>query len=703
MQWFAVLFKKPREQRNLTETRANAALQRNLPVDVIMFAMSIVRVALDVPLYRCFDYLAPGVTRAAIGCRVRVPFGRRSVIGLVVDLPAESDLSAAQLKAVEEILPAPVLPADWFRLTGFCASYYQAPLGEVMLSALPAGLKRLDPPTPRPPKAAKQLPPPSPEPELTGEQVAAIDAVRAAGGGFKPFLLFGVTGSGKTEVYLRLIADALHKGGQVLLLVPEINLTPQLEARVAARFPAAGLVSLHSELTEAARLRNWLAAADGRARIVLGTRLAVFTPLPDLALIIVDEEHDASFKQQDGMRYSARDVAVFRAHDRKLPIVLGSATPSLESWANATEKEMRGRYTLLTLKERAVAQSRLPAVQRIDLRKEKAEEGLSGILLEAIEKRLVRGEQSLVFLNRRGYAPVLACTSCGWISNCRRCAANLVLHLKDRRLRCHHCGFETRIPKACPTCGNQDIHPFGRGTQRLEEFLSARFPQARILRADRDVAKSRKQWEALVERIHAGEADILVGTQMLAKGHDFPKLTLVGVVGADAALFAADCRAPERLFAQLMQVAGRAGRAELPGEVLVQTQYPDHPLYAAVVAHDYAAFAATQLAERRVAGFPPYSHQAMLRAEAPQMADAITFLATARAWPGCDAHPAVTLYDPVPMRMAKLANLERGQLLVESASRPALQAFLAEWRAAVDGLKLPSRLRWHLEVDPLDY
>ena len=665
--------------------------------------MTIVRVALDVPLHRCFDYLAPDASADDIGCRVRVPFGRRSVIGVIVELPDDSAYAPAQLKQVEAILPEPRLPADWFRLTEFCAAYYQAPLGEVMLSTLPAGLRRVDPPKAREPKPAKELPLPTLAPELTAEQQAALATVREHADGFSPFLLFGVTGSGKTEVYLSLIADALAKGGQVLVLVPEINLTPQLEARVAGRFPAAGLVSLHSELTEAARLRNWQAAFSGQARIVLGTRLSVFAPLPDLALIIVDEEHDPSFKQQDGMRYSARDVAVFRAHERKVPIVLGSATPSLETWANATAKEMRGRYKLLTLKERAIEQARLPSVERIDLRKEKTEEGLSGILLEAIEKRLARGEQSLVFLNRRGYAPVLACTACGWISNCKRCAANLVLHMADRRLRCHHCGYESGVPRTCPTCGNQDIHPFGRGTQRLEEFLAERFPKARILRADRDVAKSRKQWEVLVEKIHAGEADILVGTQMLAKGHDFPKLTLVGVVGADAALFAADCRAPERLFAQLMQVAGRAGRAQLPGQVLIQTQYPDHPLYAAIVKHDYPAFASTQLAERKVAGFPPYSHQAMLRAEAPKMADAIAFLSTARAWPEIAAHPAVALYDPVPMRMARLANLERGQLLVECASRPALQAFLTAWQPVLDGIRSPSRLRWHLEVDPLEF
>jgi primosomal protein N' (replication factor Y) len=323
--------------------------------------------------------------------------------------------------------------------------------------------------------------------------------------------------------------------------------------------------------------------------------------------------------------------------------------------------------------------------------------------LLAIEKRLARGEQSLVFLNRRGYAPVLACAACGWVSRCTRCAANLVLHLADGRLRCHHCGFESRVPKHCPTCGNQDIHPFGRGTQRLEEVLATRFPQARILRVDRDSAKSRKQWEALVEKIHGGEADILVGTQMLAKGHDFPKLTLVGAIGPDAALFAADWRAAERLFAQLMQVAGRAGRAELPGEVLIQTQFPEHPLYAALVRHDYPAFAAAQLKEREQAGFPPYAYQAMLRAEAPQMADALAFLATARAWPAAETHQDVMLYDPVPMRLARRANFERGQLLVESPSRRALQAFLAAWLAALEAIKAPSRLRWHLEVDPLEF
>lgn len=669
--------------------------------------MQIARVALDVPLHRFFDYLVPNdevLTSADIGLRVRVPFGQRSRIGILVALPEASEHPAGQLKSIECVLrDLSPLPSDWFRLMEFCAAYYHAPLGDVMLSTLPAGLRRIDPPKARNSRRAGKPGISHPPPALTAEQQGVLQAIAGSEAGFCAYLLHGVTGSGKTEVYLRLVERALTLGRQVLMLVPEINLTPQLEARVAARFPAAGLASLHSELSEAARTRNWRAALDGSARIVLGTRLAVFTPMPDLGLVIVDEEHDSSFKQQDGMRYSARDVAVFRARDRAVPIVLGSATPSLESWANATDSRTPARYTLLTLAERAVQNARLPSVQRIDTRLEKLQDGLSGVLLAAIGKRLERGEQSLVFLNRRGYAPVLTCTCCGWISHCQRCAANLVLHLADGRLRCHHCGYEQRVPKGCPTCGNQDMQPFGRGTQRLEEALAERFPQARILRVDRDSAKSRKQWEVLVEQIHDGAADILVGTQMLAKGHDFPKLTLVGALGADAALFAADWRAPERLFAQLMQVAGRAGRAELPGEVLIQTQFPDHPLYEALVRHDFPTFAGELLQEREQAGFPPYTFQAMLRAEAPQIADSLAFLAAARAWPRIAEHRDVMLYDPVPMRLARRANFERAQLLIESPSRRALQVFLGQWGEVLDSIKTPSRLRWHLEVDPLEF
>ncbi len=660
--------------------------------------MPVLCVALDLPLHRLFEYRAEQASTADVGRRVRVPFGRGERIGLIVEVLEQGEWPDERLKAASEILRdlAP-LPPDFFALCQFASTYYQAPFGEVLLQALPAGLKRVVAPTRRLARA-KKSPAALPIPALTEEQATAIANI-AVDGGFSAQLLYGVTGSGKTEVYLRLVEQALALGKQVLLLVPEINLTPQLEERVRGRFTERTVVSLHSELAEAARERNWRAAFSGEADIVLGTRLSIFTPMPRLGLIIVDEEHDASFKQQDGMRYSARDIAMVRARQLSIPVLLGSATPALETWANARDG---GRYQLLTLKERANPEATLPTVHIVDTRKMVLREGVSNALVSAIQQRLERAEQSLVFLNRRGYAPVLACPACGWVSRCQRCAANLVLHLADRRLRCHHCGFENGIPKACPTCGNQDIHPFGRGTQRVETWLKSEFPDARILRVDRDSVKSRKQWESVLERIHGGEADILVGTQMLAKGHDFPKLTLVGALGADAALFAADWRAPERLFAQLMQVAGRAGRAELKGEVLIQTQYPDHPLFGALVAHDYTGFAKTQLKEREQAGFPPYTFQAVLRAEAPVMAEALAFLETAVALPTIAEHDQVMLYDPIPMKMARLANLERAQLLAESYSRPALQAFLPRWREAIAGIKSSSKLRWHIEVDPLE-
>jgi len=666
----------------------------------------VVRVALDLPLRRLFDYRCPVdalLTVADVGYRVRVPIGQREKIGIIVAVGVDSDVAPEDLRPIGEVLrDQHRLPDAWFRLTRFCAGYYHAPLGQVMLATLPARLRAVAVTRTRAGRSPTQRRSAPQPPPLTVEQQVVLGSVLADGAGFHAYLLHGVTGSGKTEVYLRLIERALTAGRQALVLVPEINLTPQLEERVGERFPAAGLVSLHSELAEAARSRNWQAACRGDARIVLGTRLAVFTPLPELGLIIVDEEHDSSFKQQDGVRYSARDLAVFRARDSDVPVILGSATPSLESWANAIGDGGRGRYRLLSLRQRAVEGSRLPLVRTIDTRLEKPQDGLSRTLLQAIEQRLQRGEQSLVFLNRRGYAPVISCPACGWISGCRRCAANLVLHLVDRCLRCHHCGYQTSLPRQCPTCGNQDLRAFGRGTQRLEMFLAERFPQAKLLRVDRDSVGSRRQWAELLRRIHDGEADILIGTQMLAKGHDFPNLTLVGAIAPDAALFAADWRAPERLFAQLMQVAGRAGRAERPGEVLLQTKYPDHPLYQALCRHDYESFATAQLNERRQAGFPPYAHQAVLRAEAPRMTDAMAFLAAARESGLAVAAEKISFYDAVPMRLARRASMERGQLLVESASRRALQVFLSAWVTQIETLRLPSRLRWHLEVDPLD-
>ncbi|MDI3514128.1 MAG: hypothetical protein PWP40_1357 [Rhodocyclaceae bacterium] len=724
--------------------------------------MAIVRVALPIPLPQVFDYVAADAGAADVGRCVKVPFGRGDRNGLIVALGDEAEVDAARLKTVHHIQRAvPPLPADWLELVGFVARYYHAPLGEVVALALPPGLRRADGVSDADEDPLLDIAPPGREalagakrasralallqalaaetgpwrrsviraldggeavgellrrgwlaetegegggaagtgalPELTAEQAAAVDAILGGGAGFRPWLLHGVTGSGKTEVYLRLAAHMLAQGRQVLMLVPEIALTPQLEQRVAQRFAAANVVSLHSALADGARSRGFVQALSGRADIVLGTRLAVFAPLPRLGLILVDEEHDASYKQQEGVRYSARDVAVWRARQRDVPVVLGSATPSLETWYHARSE----RYALQTLSQRAVAAT-LPVVRCIDTRRIKLDEGLSPGLQAAIAQRLERGEQSLVFLNRRGYAPVLSCPSCGWVSRCPHCTANLVVHLADRRLRCHHCGCDGPIPHACPSCGNQDIQPFGRGTQRIEARLAELFPQARVLRVDRDAARTRKQWERLLDTIAAGEADILVGTQMMAKGHDFPKLTLVGVIGADSSLHAADFRAPERLFQQLMQVGGRAGRGTLPGEVLIQTEYPMHPLYLHLARHDFDAFARMALQERRAAGFPPFTHQAMLRADAPALEDAVEFLRHARRLAEERAPEVLRLYDPVPMRMTRLARRERAQLLVEADQRGPLQAFLAEWMAVLYRQRTARELRWQLDVDPLD-
>jgi primosomal protein N' (replication factor Y) len=685
--------------------------------------VSILKIALDVPLPQLFDYrLPPEHIGDPVGRLVRIPFGTGSKIGVVVGATDTSDQPAAKLKTAELIDDLPPLPADWLALCSFCARYYHHPLGQVMAFALPPLLRKGKRPRALKAKVGSGGAVPN-MPAPTADQATAIEAINAAHG-FQTFLLHGVTGSGKTEVYLRAIAAVLERGGQALMLVPEIALTPQLESRVSARFPGTHVVSAHSGVADAARARAFLAALEGRAAIVLGTRLSVFMPLPRLQLIVVDEEHDASFKQQDGLRYSARDVAIFRARQRDIPIVLGSATPALETFHHAAS----GRYTKLDLPLRAVAAA-MPTVTTIDTRKQKLQDGLSAEMISAIGERLGRGEQSLIFLNRRGYAPVLACPACGWISHCRRCAANLVLHLADRRqkragppqalfapsgggasgarpsgaLICHHCGLEVMIPHACPGCGNLDLQPFGRGTQRLEAALTERFPASRILRIDRDSASSPQKWQTLLATIHADGADILVGTQMLAKGHDFPKLTLVGVVGADAALFAADFRAPERLFSQLMQVGGRSGRAHLPGAVLIQTEYPGHPLYRALIDHDYAAFANEQLAERQAAGFPPFAFQALLRAEAPEIAQALEFLATAVAAAEAPGTSDIMLYDPVPMRLARLKNRERAQLLVESRSRPALQNFLTGWMTRLYACKTPRELRWHLDVDPQEF
>jgi len=661
------------------------------------------QVALDTPLNSCFDYRWEYEAGAepVVGQLVLVPFARREVVGLIVAIKENSEVPVDKLKdAIAVRSQLSPLPERWLALARFAADYYQRPLGEVALPGLPKNLRV--PKTVALDRALKKLakdahphdPAPSKMPALNPAQQEAADAIGGALG-FAPMLLYGVTGSGKTEVYLQACAQVLARDpdAQILILVPEINLTPQLEGNIRARFPGLMLATLHSSLSEGERMLHWLAAHQGRARIVLGTRLAILSSLPHLRLIVIDEEHDPSYKQQEGLRYSARDLAVWRAHQLAIPIVLGSATPSLESWHHAQS----GRYRKLELRERAVRDAVLPAVKLVDLERDRPKDGLSSALVAALRQRLDRGEQSLLFLNRRGYAPVICCDACGWISNCTRCTAFMVLHRPEHRLRCHHCSLELRIPRHCPTCGNVDLQPLGRGTQRVEEGLQAMFPEARILRIDADSTRLKGSAQAAFDSVHRGEVDILVGTQMVAKGHDFKKLTLVGILNPDTALFSQDYRASERLFAQLMQVAGRAGRAGAASEVLVQTRYASHPLYGAVMRHDYDRFAGSLLAERRQAGLPPYMYQALLRAEAPALADAIAFLEAAR---DSLVFEAVTVNDPIPMTMTRVHNVDRAQLLVESGSRPALQAFLREWVELLRAMK--SRVRWSLEVDPLD-
>ncbi|MEN9867562.1 MAG: hypothetical protein RL748_3152, partial [Pseudomonadota bacterium] len=527
------------------------------------------------------------------------------------------------------------------------------------------------------------------------EQQQAADFIGGARG-YQAALLYGVTGSGKTEVYLQACAQVLARepDGQILILVPEINLTPQLEGNIRARFPGVMLATLHSSLSEGERMLHWLAAHTGRARIVLGTRLAILASLPHLKLIVVDEEHDPSYKQQEGLRYSARDLAVWRARQLDIPVLLGSATPALESWQQA----LNGRYQKLTLTQRAVPSARMPSIQLIDTNHDKARDGLSMRLIGAIRQRLELGQQSLLFLNRRGYAPVMCCESCGWISNCSRCTAFMVLHKPEQRLRCHHCSLELRIPRHCPTCGNVDLQALGRGTQRIEEGLQTLFPQARLLRIDADSTRLKGSAQAAFEQVHQGEVDILIGTQMVAKGHDFKRLGLVGILNPDNALFSHDYRASERLFAQLLQVAGRAGRAALrDSEVLIQTRYPQHALYGAIVRQDYPQFASHLLAERQQAALPPFIYQALLRAQAREVATALEFLEFAST---CCEHPGITIHAPIPLTMTRVANIDRAQLLVESSSRPGLQAFLRQWLAVLR--KHKSRADWSLEVDPVD-
>ncbi len=690
------------------------------------------------------------------GQLLRVPLGRRVVCGIAWGETDRSGMAetppieppSASLRDIAEVFHAlPPLGEGWRALIEFAAAYYQRSPGEMALSVLPGDLREVDgaglqrrlrrlekrlgrtpPPPPRKRRSAAADAPvptvetaetvPPPLPALSEEQQGVLDALAASSA--EPVLLHGVTGSGKTEVYLRRVAAALDAGQQALLLVPEINLTPQLEARVRARFPGRVTVAMHSGLGPAERLQSWLAAHLGWADIVLGTRMAVFASLPRLGLIVVDEEHDPSYKQQEGARYSARDLAIWRARNEGIAVILGSATPSLETWHNALPApEGSGRYRRLSMPTR-IGAGVLPQVRLIDLtrlqeqfgRQMLREQPFAPQLLAALRERLERGEQSLVLLNRRGYAPVLHCTGCGWKSDCPHCSAWRVFHKLDRTLRCHHCGFAERVPRACPSCGDPDIQPVGRGTERLEEQLAAALPGARIGRIDADTTRAKGSLEAQLAQVHDGDIDVLVGTQMVAKGHDFRRITLVAALQADAALFSSDFRAPERLFALLMQAGGRAGRDAAQAarsELWIQTWHPQHPLYAALKAHDYPAFAAGQLLERQQAGLPPFAHLALLRCEARTQDAAVGFLAQAarRAAELQAEQPAwgaILVYPPVPPSVQRVANVERAQMLVESPSRPALQRFLSAWlpsfheEARQAGARV---LRWAVDVDPL--
>jgi primosomal protein N' (replication factor Y) len=658
--------------------------------------VNIAHVALDVPLDEAFDFRVPEGVDAPRGSLVVVPFGRTRKVGVVVGHARVSKVPASRLRDIESVVPdvAPLSAAE-LELFEFCAAYYQRPLGEAIAAGLPPRLRQVSRRAVAPSTAEGTPRFEAPLP-LNTEQLAAVDTIRAGAGRFHPVLLHGITGSGKTEVYLHAVADTLAAGRQALMLVPEIGLTPQFEARVRARFPGARLVAAHSRLSQGERAQAWIDAQAGSAQIVLGTRSAVLLPFRNLGLVIVDEEHDPSYKQHEGLRYSGRDVAVLRAQRLQIPVVLGSATPSLESLANAAE----GRYALARLGVRAAAGAALPSVRTIDTRADRPIEGISHALILALRERLARGEQSLIFVNRRGFAPVLFCRACSWHSVCSRCSANLVLHRSAGELRCHHCGRRERVPTACPECGAEDLAPIGQGTQRVEEALAAALPGARVARVDRDSTARKGSLDKVFDDLRAGRIDVLVGTQMLAKGHDYPALTLVGVLGADNALFSADFRAAERLHAQLVQVAGRAGRAERPGEVWVQTDFPHHPLYAAVASHDYDRFALAALEERRLAGFPPFGHLALLRAESKKAGEALAFLRQAGRQAKRFSRD-VEVFDPVPAGLERKAGFERAQLLVRTATRQAMQPFLRAWREALSR-RDEHRVRWTLDVDPLE-
>jgi primosomal protein N' (replication factor Y) (superfamily II helicase) len=725
-------------------------------------------IAVDVPLRRLFDYRAPPGTdpaRLQPGVRLWVPFGRRRVTGILVELRSSSDLPESKLRAAIAVIDeTPVLDAPLLELLRWAADYYRHPPGEVIAAALPVPLRmgaaaleteerwtlsaaartgELPPLSPRAHRLRELVAalehreaadaatlaalsprwrehvreleqrgwvlrlrevtsPAAPRPpglgaglEPTPEQQRAIEAIAAAAGRPAPFLLHGVTGSGKTEVYLRAIAEVVRRGQQALVLVPEIALTPQLVARFAARFDAP-LAVLHSSLSDQERLRAWRAARSGEAPVVIGTRSAIFAPLARPGLIVVDEEHDSSYKQQEGFRYSARDLALARAQRLSVPVVLGSATPSLES----LERVQAGRAVMLSLPART-AGARPPTIHLIDLRRHAATQGIATPTVFAIKRHLDAGGQVLLYLNRRGYAPTLFCPACGWAAPCPRCDARLTVHQRERRLHCHHCGNEQPIPELCPSCG-EPAKPVGQGTERIEETLAQLFPDVALERIDRDAVRRKGALEAALDRVTSGAVRLLVGTQMLTKGHHFPDVSLVVVLNADQGLFGTDFRASERLAQTIVQVAGRAGRAERPGEVLIQTEYPEHPLLTQLIAGGYDAFAAAALEERKAALWPPFARIAVLRAEAARREVPLEFLERARELATALAGPDVEVLGPATAPMERRAGLFRAQLLLHAPTHSPLQRLLARWLPAVEELPEARKVRWSLDVDPLE-
>ena len=692
------------------------------------------------------------------GVRVQVPFGRTTVIGVVVGVAPTSAVDAARLKRVRAVIDAePLLDPAMLKLLVWAGGYFQHPIGEVVTGTLPrllrlghapetgrsvryaataAGTRAFAEGIARAPVQARLLglmlaagsvpetalaaehrdwrrplralvakglaevreDPPraggAGRPELNADQRRAVVALREALGTFRPFVLEGVTGSGKTEVYLRVIETVVALGRQTLVLIPEIGLTPQLLARFHARL-SCRVEALHSRLSDRERLSAWTHARNGTADVLVGTRSAVFAPLARPGLFIVDEEHDLSFKQQDGFRYSARDLAVVRARDAGTPVVLGSATPSLE----AIDNVRRGRYRLLTLPHRAGGASP-PRVDVVDLRSRPFDSGLCDVLIEAIEQTKARSEQALLFINRRGYAPRLICHACGWIADCERCDAHLVFHREDGRLRCHHCASVRSPITECPGCGSKDVRRLGFGTERVARALESRIDGLRVARMDRDATRRRGALEALLDRVHAGDVDVVVGTQMLAKGHHFPNVTLVAILDADGGLFGIDFRASERMAQLLLQVAGRAGRGDRAGRVLLQTHHPDHPLLRVLVLQGYRKFCEEALEERRGARLPPFASLALVRAEALQRDAPLSFLRDAGACVSERPHPGVSVLGPVPSPMERRAGRYRAQLLVDAASRAALQRFLPGWIAEVEALPSARKVRWSVDVDP---